>query len=34
MRKNQYGYVEKTNHKFEKIEKLLKKVLDKKSLLW
>ena len=24
----------KTNHKFEKIEKLLKKVLDKKSLLW
>ena len=24
----------KTNHKFEKTEKLLKKVLDKKSLLW
>ena len=24
----------KTSHKFEKIEKLLKKVLDKKSLLW
>ena len=26
--------LKKTNHKFEKIEKLLKKVLDKKSLLW
>ena len=24
----------KTSHKFEKIEKLPKKVLDKKSLLW
>jgi len=24
----------KTSHKFSKIEKLLKKVLDKKSLLW
>ena len=33
-RKNQYGYVEKTSHKFEKIEKLLKKVRDKKPLLW
>ncbi len=33
-RKNQYGYVEKTSHMFERIEKLLKKVLDKKSHLW
>ena len=33
-RKDQYGYVEKTNHMFERIEKLLKKVLDKKSHLW